>query len=991
MKVKHFLFYFFLLLTLNSAAQATFFRNYSVEDGLPFINVSTIFQDSKGNLWSGGYGGLSKFDGISFTNFAPKDGLLNHFVTSISEDNEGNLWIGTISGINKYDHKTFSGYTTKNGLINNSVTSSIKDSKGNIWFGTEKGISKLTEGTFINFSKQDGLVGDFVKCIFQDKEGKIWIGTTEGISVFNGKTFTPITTANGLLSNSITSITQDKEYNFWIGTSNGICQISNNNIFTSYTDEQGLVDNNVTSVLCDYKNTLWVGTGKGLMKFIDGKFTRYSIKRDQNSNLVSYLYEDFEHNLWIGTYSGLFKYRGNPFTTYGIHDGLTSNFIFGITRDSKNNLWVGSQGGGMFLYDDGYFSQFNKENGLDANAVNMIYEYRPGILWLGTDKGLTIYDSRLPDGQGKKFTKQNDTSSAWKEAINCIYKDSKNNIWLGSKGKIFKYEGGKFTYYPLIGLSDKCDVWTFVEDKNGVIWAGSYLGGLFILEENTFVECSKKLGLQNDTYLTSLIDEEGNLFFGALDGLWMINPNRLENQPINFSEKDGMSSDLVYSLTFGSSQKEIWVGTNQGINKFDLAEYKKSGKKNIIQFGKQEGFSGVECNSNGTFVDKDGAIWFGTVYGVVKYDPNEYIPNPYESRISISKYRLFYKDTVFTNNMHLHYDDNSITFNFSGICLTNPSKVKYSHILEGFEKNWSPPSIERFTTYSNLPPGTYTFKVISSNNEGIWNKIPASFTFTIDRPFWKTWAFIIFTISFFILALILSIRFRIRRIKNREKRKTELNKKIANIESQALRAQMNPHFIFNTLSSIQHYISNNDTDAALKYLSKFAKLMRRIMDNSKQQMIAVSEEISALELYLELETMRFDKKFIYHISIDKEIDQTYDRIPSMLIQPYVENAIIHGLLPLEASGKISISMEKQNDTILCTIEDNGIGREKSKDFKKNRVQQHKSMGMSITKERLDILNSSLNSNISAEIIDLFENGKASGTKVRLIIPLDTNE
>ncbi|HLC82351.1 MAG TPA: two-component regulator propeller domain-containing protein [Bacteroidia bacterium] len=965
-------------------AQSTFFRNYSVEDGLPFINVSTIFQDSKGNLWSGGYGGLSKFDGIAFTNFATKDGLLNHFVTTISEDNEGNLWIGTISGINKYDSKTFSGYTTKNGLINNSVTSSLKDSKGNIWFGTEKGISKLTEGTFINFSKQDGLVGDFVKCLFQDREGKIWIGTTEGISIFNGKTFTPITTANGLLSNSVTSITQDKENNFWIGTTNGICKISNNNIFTSYTDEQGMIDNNVSSVLCDYKNTIWIGTGKGLMKFVDGKFTRYSIKRDQNSNLVSYLYEDFEHNLWIGTYSGLFKYRGNPFTSYGIHDGLTSNFIFGITRDSKNNLWVGSQGGGLFLYEDGYFTQFNKENGLDANMVNMIYEYSPGVLWLGTDKGLTIYD-------GKKFTRQNDTSAAWKEIINCIYKDSKNNIWLGSKGKIFKYDGEKFIYYPLIGLSDKCDVWTFVEDKNGVIWAGSYLGGLFKLELNTFVECSKKIGLKNDTYLTSLIDEEGNLYFGALDGLWMIHPNRLDKQPVNFGEKDGMSSDLVYSLTFGLSQNEIWVGTNQGINKLDITEYKKSGIKNIIQFGKQEGFSGVECNSNGTFVDKDGAIWFGTVYGVVKYDPNEYIPNPFESRISISKYRLFYKDTVFTNNMHLHYDDNSITFSFSGICLTNPSKVKYSHILEGFEKNWSPPSKDRFTTYSNLPPGTYTFKVISSNNEGIWNKIPATFTFTIDRPFWKTWAFIIFTTSFFILALIFSIRFRIRRIKNREKRKTELNKKIANIESQALRAQMNPHFIFNTLSSIQHYISNNDTDAALKYLSKFAKLMRRIMDNSKQQMISVSEEINALELYLELETMRFDKKFIYTITIDKEIDQTYDRIPSMLIQPYVENAIIHGLLPLEANGKISIIMEKQNDTIMCIIEDNGIGREKSKEFKKNRVQQHKSMGMSITKERLDILNSSLNSNINAEIIDVFENGKASGTKVRLIIPLDSNE
>ncbi len=376
---------------------------------------------------------------------------------------------------------------------------------------------------------------------------------------------------------------------------------------------------------------------------------------------------------------------------------------------------------------------------------------------------------------------------------------------------------------------------------------------------------------------------------------------------------------------------------------------------------------------------------------MIKYDPREYIENKSESKTSITGFHLFYEDTVLTNNTHLSYDDNNITFNYSGICLTNPSKVKYSHILEGFEKNWSPPSKERQAIFSNLPPGTYTFKVKSCNNEGIWNITPVSFSFTINIPFWKTWGFILSTIFGFSFALLLVIRLRIRKIKHEEKSKTEINKKIAYIESQALRAQMNPHFIFNTLSSIQHYISNNDTDAAIKYLSKFAKLMRKIMDNSKQQVIAVSEELNALNLYLELEIMRFDKKFEYSITVDPAIDQYYDRIPSMLIQPYVENAIIHGLLPKQGTGKISISLEKNQDTLLCVIEDNGIGREKAKEFKKNRVTQHKSMGMSITKERLDILNESLNSTIYAEIIDVFANGEPAGTKVRLVIPLDVSE
>ena len=996
-----FLFSFLSALLLpfkQGMSQSYYFQNYSVEDGLPFVNVSAIFQDSKGNLWSGGYGGLSKFDGVSFTNYSPKNGLLNHSVTSITEDNQGSLWIGTISGINKFTGEKFESYTTKNGLISNSITTSLKDAKGNLWFGTDQGISELKDGIFINFSIKNGLIGNIINCIYQDDTGNLWIGTNNGISVFDPST--PLGTgskkiinynsSNGLLTDHVNSITQDFQHNIWIATSNGLYKI-NNNKFTCYSKEQGMTDNNIKSIIIDYNNALWLATNNGLMKYSlndtsgeNEKFVKYSLRKDKNSNLIGCLYQDYEHNIWIGTYAGLFKYRGNPFVSYGSEDGLTSQFIFGIFRDSKNTLWIGSKDGGLFKFEKGKFIQCNQQTGFKAKSVNSIYELTSGTLWLATDAGLRLYD-------GKNFIKKTDSSGVFDHTINCFYKDSKNNFWLGGNNEVFKYDGKNFTRYKFKSRNENCQVWTFVEDLNGTLWIGTYLGGLIKYDGKKFVECSEKLGLKNDSYLASLIDKEGNIYFGTLDGLWMFNPGYPNVKPVNFNVTDGMSSDLIYSMTFGKTQNEIWVGTNQGLNKIDISEYKKSGKKNIIPFGKNDGFSGVECNSNGTWVDKDGAIWFGTVNGLIKYDPDEYIENIAESKTSITGFRLFYNDTILKNNIHLSYTDNNITFYFSGISLTNPIKVQYSHILDGFEKNWSPPSKERFETYSNLPSGTYTFKVVSANNEGVWNKIPASFTFTINIPFWQTWGFIITSALIIITIVILIIRFRIRQIKNREKQKTDLNKKIANIESQALRAQMNPHFIFNTLSSIQHYIANHNTDAALKYLSKFAKLMRKIMENSKQQMITVAEEIDALNLFLELEVMRFDKKFEYHINIDSNIDQNYDRIPSMLIQPYVENAIIHGLLPKQGYGKISITLQKQNDTILCIIEDTGIGRENSKKFKQNRVQQHKSMGMSITQERLDILNASLSSNINSEIIDQYENGEPSGTKVRLIIPLVVNE
>lgn len=968
-----------VLFVSGSYAQSAFFRNYSVEDGLPFINVSALFQDSKGNLWSGGYGGLSKFDGINFTNYTPKEGLLNHFVTCINEDNKGNIWIGTISGINKFDGKKFTGYSNKNGLIDNSITSVVKDKSGNLWFGTSKGISKLTDGTFINFSNKDGLISNQINCLYIDSNDKIWIGTPNGLSVFDGNKFTNYNTTKGFPANQVNAITQDKQGSMWIATDKGLCKLTENK-FNWYTEQDGLANNNIKALLCDYKNVIWIGTEKGINKYENNTFSKYQIKRDQNSNLVSCLLQDYENNLWIGTFSGLFKYRGTPFVSYGIHDGLTNNFIYGIYRDSKNNLWIGSKNGGIFKYDNNEFISFTSDQ-IHFTTINFIFEYKQDELWLGTDAGLVYFD-------GKSFSQKKDTSDIYSNGINYIFRDSKNTIWLGGEKKIYKFNNSSFTSFSPKTKNEDFGVWSIIEDKQGILWFGTYLGGLIKYDGKTFEECSTKLNLQNDTYLTSLIDDKGQLYFGALDGLWIIDPNHLEKEPIHFDKTDGLSSDLIYSMTFDNSKEHIWVGTNQGINSIDLKTFYKTGDKKIVHFGKQEGFTGVECNSNGTWVDKDGTMWFGTVYGLVKYDPKEYIPNNAESKISITGMRLFYNDTILENGVHLGYNDNNITINFSGISLTNPLKVKYSFILEGFEKKWSPANNSRFATFSNLPPGTYTFKVISSNNEGIWNSQPASFTFTVNRPFWKTTWFIVGLALLSILALVFSIRYRINNIKHREKRKTELNKKIAHLESQALRAQMNPHFIFNTLSSIQHYISNNDTDAALKYLSKFAKLMRRIMDNSKQQLISVAEEINALDLYLELEVMRFDKKFQYKISIDKEIDPNYDRIPSMLIQPYVENAIIHGLLPKGEGGKINIELVRQDETILCIIEDNGIGRERSKEYKKNRVQQHKSMGMSITQERLDILNSSLKSNLNAEIIDLYENGQPAGTKVRLIIPME---
>jgi hypothetical protein len=381
-------------------------------------------------------------------------------------------------------------------------------------------------------------------------------------------------------------------------------------------------------------------------------------------------------------------------------------------------------------------------------------------------------------------------------------------------------------------------------------------------------------------------------------------------------------------------------------------------------------------------------MWFGTVNGLVHYYPSKYKPNLYESKINIREIRLFYRDTLLAPNSSLAYYNNNISFRYVGICLTNPAKVFYQYKLEGFDKTWSPVTTEDLAAYSNLPPGNYVFKIKASNNEGIWNAQPYSFSFRIERPFWKTWWF--WTLSILFIAAVITILFflRVRAIKQKERVIMKRNVEMAEMEMKALRSQMNPHFIFNSLNAIQHFILKSDAPSASKYLNKFAKLIRMILNNSEKSTVSVREEVDALKLYLELEQLRFENKFDYTVEIDRDLDADYFEIPAMLLQPYVENAVLHGLNPKEGKGLLEVRIKSDNNYIVCSVIDNGIGRQKSELLKRDRLQKHESLGTKITNTRLELLNRIHNSEMNVVVKDLYSNdGTAAGTRVDVYVPI----
>ncbi len=970
------------LVPLKQFSQQYNFKNYSVESGLPYVQIFAMCQDSKGNLWSGGYGGASKFNGKTFKNYSPKNGLANHYVNAIIEDQFHLITVGTIDGLSVIDKVkgTISNFYIKDGLPSNNVTSFCLEPQTGLWTGTTKGLC-IWDGK--NVLAVPYFNNQHITCLLYTEKYGVVVGTTKGLFIQNktSKNFNTL-----LDSVNITCVSQSDD-KLYIGSDNGLYLLDlAKHIQHIFHVNNGLIDENITAVLCQKNGTVWIGSKTGLISFNGKEFFYYNIGFDNNSNHIRSLLIDYEDNLWIGTHSGLYKYRGKGFTVYDRQHGLGSAFIYQIIKDVNQNLWIATENNGVYKYSNGFFKNYSYKQGLPSNLIYAILPQDDGSVWFGGDKGISVFKNEViqnaPFGKGFK-----------QEApINCLYKDSKNVIWVGGENGLcaMKKNGGSYTitYYKLPvkkNENETYQVWSIIEDHKGNIWAGTYLSGLFKLEGDHFKQQAISSPNEVTTALDLCKDNYGNLYAATLNGVLMFNPDKHNYKFI--SEKDGLSSELVYAIGITKDNHYLWAGTNQGVNRIDIKKLQYD-FIDITKYGRADGFSGVESNSHGIYEDIDSTIWFGTVNGLIKYSPKEFIENDNLSKTNITTIKLGYADTLLADGSILPYSLNNISFYFDGICLTAPEKVLYSYKLEGYDKDWSPYTDVNNTKYDNLPPGKYTFKVKSCNNEGIWNIEPVTFSFTIKTPFYKTWWFILLCIIGLSGIVIVIFRLRVRQIKKKQQAEFEHLVEVSKAELTALRAQMNPHFVFNALNSIQHYILNSKGDEAVRYLSKFAKLIRLILSNSEKQIVTINEDIEALKLYLELERMRFENKFDYAIHIDSSIDGDYDEIPPMLIQPYLENAILHGINPKDGNGDIDISMKIVNQFIKISIKDDGIGREKSKSVRSLQpAARHKSLGMKITKDRVRILNTIHQSNLNVNITDLYnEKNEAIGTQVDLFIP-----
>ena len=502
------------------------------------------------------------------------------------------------------------------------------------------------------------------------------------------------------------------------------------------------------------------------------------------------------------------------------------------------------------------------------------------------------------------------------------------------------------------------------------------LNGLYEIDEN---KSAKYLGYLNHALSRRITDIKS-----TNTGVLWISTNdegivAYDKGEVVYAMKDsnGLSSNICRTLFVHNNF--LWVGTNKGLNKINLSDKKYT----TLKYSVSDGLPSDVINA--VYV-KDSIVWVGSPAGLTYFNENK-IANTSSCILEMMNVKVAGNDKEIDSTYHLGYNANSIRFDYVAISFKSGGEITYFYKLEGLKNEWQHTNQTRLD-YQSLPSGNYRFQLYALNKFGVRSET-VKINFTIATPFWRAWWFYTLLLLAAILLTVFFVSRRNKKVREMLEDRNKTQQQFAALEQKALQAQMNPHFIFNCLNSIQQYILTNDKEKANEYLTGFASLVRQTLDHSEKKTISVSEEAQYLEQYLKMEKMRFGDNFEYSISIGDMVKSDFTEMPALLLQPYVENCLRHGIrYKKDHSGRVDILFDVKDNVLYCTIKDNGIGREKAAEYKSMQHIEYQSKGMSLTQKRIQLLNKVYDSNMKVNIIDHTDNfGNASGTEVIIEIPL----
>ena len=958
--------------------------------------ILSLYTDSKDNIWIGTETGLNCYDFKTEqficcigSDYISKKYNHNNNVTVITQclENPDFLWIGTNNGVKRFNAQSmqFDNYITPYfdtvHQRHKSITSIFEPAPGILWIGTTDGLFRIDtkKEIFKHFINDDGLSSNFINCIFEDSKQDIYVGTLNGLNLYIPKEerFIPYQhmrgDASSLSSSYINTIFEDSRQNLWIGTEGGGLNLFNRETqtFRHWNEQPGnqltISDNSVTKIFEDRSGILWICTRENGVNKVNPNYENFGyFYHDANNpnslpgNSIRSIFEDKNKQLWIGTFSGISIYnKQNDSYTNLVHEpgnpnSLSSSQIRVLYKDKDGYIWIGTRDAGLCRYNPvtkrfkHYKNEFNNPFSLSSNNIRAIYQDDEGYLWIGTvSGGMNRFDIKTETFRHYYFDENNPNSLNDNRVFSIIGGDS-GVLWIGTGNGVAKFNPQTESFQRYLADTKQENhlshhlIMGLTQDHLGNIWVASYGGGVNIISPET----------------------------GKIR---------------HFSEADGLSNNAVYGVVEDDNYN-LWMSTNQGISKLDPQT------EQFTNFGSEDGLQEGEFNAGAYYKGSDGEIYFGGLNGLNVFHPDQITRSKYIPPIVIHDFSLFNKsvgvsDTINgncvlsksileTDSIVLSYQENVFSFSFAALDFSLPEKNEYAYILENFETEWNYSGTRRYVTYTDLPAGEYTFRVLGSGSAGVWNEYGESVNIIIIPPWWKTKTFYILSVFLILLIIFMVIKLSLYRLKGDKTRLEKgvkdrtmeiQNKNLVLIENQRKlenqKQEIQRHMIalrevnatkdkffsiiahdlkspFNTILGFTDLLDTNYNDYTdnerkqfLRELSKTSKNTLSLLENlltwarAQRGQIKITKEILVIRNLVEESISSYiGAATLKNIQIDNSIPiEMQAGLDKETMKTAIGNLVSNGIKFTPPGGRVFITGQYTENMIKISVGDTGVG------------------------------------------------------------------
>lgn len=930
------------LIKFDGYAFTTFHFETGNKNSLPDNDVWRLCEDSKGNIWIVCGGGLTKYNPQtgSFTTYHHDEknnrSLSSDAVTCIVAGLNGSVWIGTgDAGLLRYDSAT-NGFIDYNEdhllpdtLCSKTIFSLIIDHTGLLWIGTNKGVNVFDpiQNKLVTYKPDDQI--KFAKynggnCLFEDLTGKIWIGYIDGQGV------ACLDPSNGLV----------------------------NHYLHADQDQHSLSGNNVNFIMEDHANTIWIATYTGLCAYrtpTDDFKVYLTDSKDKNSlssNSVMNIYEDPGGLFWIATNGGglnTLNLKSNKFQIYqeSYDKDYRTNFPLGLNKNHEGKILINTFGAGVIVFDpaiDEFKSyQFDKvkNKGHYFNATYCTLEDSNGMLWVGTStEGLHTLDLKT-----EIFTtwhsNSNNTDTIAYNQINCMAEDQNRQLWLGTNAglKCFNLKTKSYLdfqkLYPDTNQLSKDGILSLYCDPQGILWIGSASAGITLLNTKTggieiFKHDDENIHSISNNFINCFYDDgKGKVWVGTSTGLNCF--DRKTKEFISYTTSDGLPGNSVSGIV-ADNNGNLWLTGDEGICRFTAPGFINT-KPICRNYTMSDGLPGNEYYINNCVKGDDGTLYFGSNAGIVAFKPDDLKDNSFIPPVLITDFSVFNKPVTpndstgilkipvdETKGIKLSYRQNNFTFTFAALSFIHPEINHYAYMLENYDKEWIyTDASKRYTNYTNLDPGEYTFQVKASNNDGIWNETPTKLHLIITPPFWQTLWF-----RTLMIVLIAGIVYGIYRFRLREIMRLQ---NIRNKISGDLHDD-----IGSTLNSISVYseVAKQDPGKHAEALEMIGDASRKIIDAMSDIVWTINPENDSFEdIILRMRSLTFNLLRAKNIEFTFKADESLNKIKLTMETRrnffLIFKEAINNLVKYADATIVSIQLVNDGSLIKLNIRDNGKG------------------------------------------------------------------